>query len=439
MHGLIDSFISKRDDVNPQEGEKEYGDVAFADETNKKYPIDTEEHIRAAWNYISKKKNAGKYSPEEVKRIKGKIAAAWKKKIDPKGPEAASENGSTFLIDAFVNVRPGEPYRLFPFGKVVKGGREHEITAEYASKFRLPHFKPPIKLGSHEETTPAGGQLVGLEVRADGLYGIPEYTDRGNLAIAEGDYRYHSPEVIWDEGGLEDPATGEIIPGPLIIGDALLHTPHLGEAAALYSITPIRKEAGMENVSIPASLFERFLAVIGLGEKPAALPAVGTGSAPAPVPAPVTPETPGADKFQAVQAERDQFKSELDQLKAKEARQAKIDALVGQLQKQEDFGSTYISLDNAMKAAEMLAGMSPEQQDWVMRTFKAQAAQIKAGALFAEHGSTGAGADADPGAALDAAVRAEMAKSKSDYAAALEAVKVSSPDVFNAWYTQKGK
>ena len=41
--------INRRDDVNPKEGEREYGDVKFADTTNNKYPIDTPEHVRAAW------------------------------------------------------------------------------------------------------------------------------------------------------------------------------------------------------------------------------------------------------------------------------------------------------------------------------------------------------------------------------------------------------
>ncbi len=44
--------IDRRDDVNPQEGERKYGDVEFADPVNNKYPIDTPVHVRAAWSYI---------------------------------------------------------------------------------------------------------------------------------------------------------------------------------------------------------------------------------------------------------------------------------------------------------------------------------------------------------------------------------------------------
>ncbi len=84
--------IAAREDVDPKAGEKKYGDVKFADETNKKYPIDTGKHIRAAWNYINKEKNAARYSAEDLKTIKGKIIAAWKEKIDKEGPPSAEKN-----------------------------------------------------------------------------------------------------------------------------------------------------------------------------------------------------------------------------------------------------------------------------------------------------------------------------------------------------------
>jgi len=71
--------IDKRDDTNPKEGENKYGDVKFADTTNNKYPIDTEEHVRAAWNYINHKDNAAKYDKDEVQTIKGRIKTAAKK------------------------------------------------------------------------------------------------------------------------------------------------------------------------------------------------------------------------------------------------------------------------------------------------------------------------------------------------------------------------
>ena len=71
--------IERREDVSPEEGLREYGDVEFADSTNKKYPIDSPEHIRAAWSYINQKDNAAKYDAEDVKTIKNRITEAAKK------------------------------------------------------------------------------------------------------------------------------------------------------------------------------------------------------------------------------------------------------------------------------------------------------------------------------------------------------------------------
>jgi hypothetical protein len=73
------SKIHRRADVNPERGEHEYGDVTFADPVNKKYPIDTPEHIRAAWSYINHADNAGKYLKQEVSSIKRRIKAAARK------------------------------------------------------------------------------------------------------------------------------------------------------------------------------------------------------------------------------------------------------------------------------------------------------------------------------------------------------------------------
>ena len=71
-------------------GDVEYADPGYQDDNKKRYPIDTEKHIRAAWSYINRPRNAGKYSADELTRIKNKIIAAWKDKIDPGGPPSAA-------------------------------------------------------------------------------------------------------------------------------------------------------------------------------------------------------------------------------------------------------------------------------------------------------------------------------------------------------------
>lgn len=79
--------------------EKPYGDVTYADpgyqkDGKKRYPVDTAKHIKAAWSYIGQEKNAAKYKPAEVKKIKSKIASAWKKVIDKEGPPGVEKSAS---------------------------------------------------------------------------------------------------------------------------------------------------------------------------------------------------------------------------------------------------------------------------------------------------------------------------------------------------------
>lgn len=82
--------IAKRKDVSPKEGKSKYGSVTFADPVNKKYPLDTEAHVRAAWSYINMPKNAAKYSSKDLKLIKARIRAAMRKH----GAEVSNGNGN---------------------------------------------------------------------------------------------------------------------------------------------------------------------------------------------------------------------------------------------------------------------------------------------------------------------------------------------------------
>ena len=80
-----------------------YGAVVYADpgyqkDKQKRYPIDTPEHIRAAWSYINQGKNAGAYSANQLARIKTKIKRAAAKR----GVDIVSE--SNMLIQEFTEV-----------------------------------------------------------------------------------------------------------------------------------------------------------------------------------------------------------------------------------------------------------------------------------------------------------------------------------------------
>jgi len=63
---------------------KPYGDVTYADtgmQADKKarYPLDSKEHVRAAWAYVNQSSNASKYTAPQLATIKGRIKTAAKK------------------------------------------------------------------------------------------------------------------------------------------------------------------------------------------------------------------------------------------------------------------------------------------------------------------------------------------------------------------------
>jgi phage I-like protein len=309
----------------------------------------------------------------------------------------------TYLFDKFVNTEIGDGYRLFPFGKVVKSGKVREITPEYARQFKLPHFKPAIKLGSHEDATPAGGHIVSLEVRDDGLYAIPEWNEQGLKALNDGAYRYQSPEVIWSDGGLEHPETGEIIEGPLILGDALLHTPHLGDKAAMYSVET-NKEKKMQENMIPDSAWEKFTAFLDAklkGMKPETVEIV-------------------PDDYEVTKKQRDEYAAKLEAIEAEKLHTAKVEKYSTEL--------TETKADPEM--AELLANVPEETADLIMKQFRALSEQINESELTEEKGTEGTGAELEPKAAFNALVVAHSAEKKIGYNDAFTAVKAENPDLF---------
>jgi hypothetical protein len=88
-------------DFNMDSGKKEpYGDVAYADpgyrEGTKRYPIDSADHVRAAWSYINQSKNAAFYSADQLAHIKEAI----RKAADKFGVEIAEETSGAMASGA---------------------------------------------------------------------------------------------------------------------------------------------------------------------------------------------------------------------------------------------------------------------------------------------------------------------------------------------------
>jgi hypothetical protein len=153
---------AKREDVKPSEGENKYGDVEFADAKNKKYPIDTVEHIRAAWNYINKAKNAAKYSAEDVKAIKAKIISAWKSKINEDGPPSAEKG------DPMWDVKKAQAALIERAGKL-------GIKLE------------PVEKAMFQPDTWAYPASKKIQDALNGLYALSLVSDLVNAEASEGD------------------------------------------------------------------------------------------------------------------------------------------------------------------------------------------------------------------------------------------------------------
>ncbi len=71
-------FMSERADTQPY-GDTAYADPGYKDDKVKRYPINTQAHVKAAWAYINMPKNDAGYTAEQLASIKSRIKAAAKK------------------------------------------------------------------------------------------------------------------------------------------------------------------------------------------------------------------------------------------------------------------------------------------------------------------------------------------------------------------------
>jgi hypothetical protein len=120
---------------------KPYGDVTYADPKNGKYPIDTAEHAKAAWSYISMPANAAQYPVNGVTlaEVKDRIMAACKKFGITVSDSDGDMNAAHFAPDVDV-VRSGEGITLEPAGDGSLGtltGRFSEFGRWYPVSSRL--------------------------------------------------------------------------------------------------------------------------------------------------------------------------------------------------------------------------------------------------------------------------------------------------------------
>jgi HK97 family phage prohead protease len=136
---------------NPKEpyGNVTYADPGYQSDGKKRYPLDSEEHCRAAWSYINMPKNASAYSAEQLSSIKSKIRAALKRY----GVDMANDSGRA--------VKPPRMcYRAFDFraegsgdGHTLEGYAAvfNQVARVPASSFE-PEFDELIERGAFNRT-----------------------------------------------------------------------------------------------------------------------------------------------------------------------------------------------------------------------------------------------------------------------------------------------
>lgn len=171
-------------------------------------------------------------------------------------------------------------------------------------------------------------------------------------------------------------------------------------------------------VSVPQSLFERLMAFIP-GRSVA-----DDGGTPPPPPA---PDPAASEQYTAAVKERDQYKAEVEALKARQTAQARVDKFSAELQP--------TKLSGLEGAPEMLAGMTDEQSAWVLQQFKALSEQIDASGdgITKDVGDTGGTDQANPIQQFHAAILVAQNEHKLSYPDAVQRVATEQPDLYAAW------
>jgi len=222
-------------------GSKPYGNVAYADPKNGKYPVDTAAHAKAAWSYINMPKNAAKYPLNGVSlsSVKARIMAACKKF----GIQVSQSNAAHFVPEVDV-VRSGGDMELVPeddslgtlTGRFSEFGRWYPVSSRFEGDF-MERVAPGATAGTiaadresmrvlfdHGMDAQIGNKVLGpidvLAERADGPhYEVPLFDTSYNRDLLPGlkagvygaSMRMRVTADTWDD----EPARSEMNPDGL--------------------------------------------------------------------------------------------------------------------------------------------------------------------------------------------------------------------------------
>lgn len=192
--------IHKRDDIDPEEGIRKYGDVEFADSVNNKYPIDTAEHVLSAWARIHISRNAMFYSASEIELIKSRIVEAAKRLNIDLSQEVIERDAMLFTAGDYPD-------------------RGIEISEEDLDRMVESHAPAPIKV-EHTDTPLELGVVTKLWRAGKDLFGKLAFTAPAWALIEASGAKKLSAAVKRDKSGI---AEVSLVRHPRIAGAAIFH------------------------------------------------------------------------------------------------------------------------------------------------------------------------------------------------------------------------
>jgi phage I-like protein len=177
-------------------------------------------------------------------RLSASIIALMTDAVGPDG------KGWVHLVPngSFRGVDGRGPYFVNNPGKIIQASRElagqRQMVIDYDHSTDLARGRGgPV---------PAAGWIVGLQARANGIWGLVEWTKQAADFIAKREYRYLSPAFLHDE------KTGEV---GAILRAALTNVPNLDQLPALASANEAALMAAQENKQMD---LKKLAAALGL-------------------------------------------------------------------------------------------------------------------------------------------------------------------------------
>jgi phage I-like protein len=132
---------------------------------------------------------------------------------------------------------PNGWFRILPVGAFARFGREVTVTSgmvrEMATNFgAVPETGVPVTR-AHDDTAGKVGDLVQVTARADGLWGRIRWNADGVRLLADGAFRYFSPEVVWGPTDYDGVTVRNVLTGL-----SLVNRPFFGRAVSLFWLRP---------------------------------------------------------------------------------------------------------------------------------------------------------------------------------------------------------